>query len=533
MQSIDFWTRKFRASRLGTGDLGCKQCAPCEARAQCLRRCVVFPTVASRHLEGAGERPTKCHGGTRIAESSAMTTDEPARLAESLVGLSSIAAAERLRNDGKNELPPAKRVPAWRQLVAQLTHFFAILLWVAGLLAIVGGMPELGIAIFVVIVMNGLFAFLEEHRAERASQHLQRLLPRRAAVQRDGHWTEVDASELVVGDRVRLDAGDLISADLRVVSGPGVSVDQSTLTGESVPVPIVEDELAFAGTFVMQGEAEACVVATGAKTRLARIAQLTQGQGRPRTRLARELNRLVRTVALIALAIGVVFFFVGWLSGLSLRDGFLFAVGVAVALVPEGLLPTVTLSLAVGASAMARRGALVRRLEAIETLGATTYICTDKTGTLTSNEMNAVDVWTPAGTASIDGAGYAPVARVVWEPQVVDPVRHLALAAVRCSTGRALERGGQFVARGDPMEAAIHALSPRTYAVFIRPALPTDDRRERTMGVHQGRPRRRIGSLPAADGGGAAGGHRHVGARLARDRGRATSGVGGKRAAEP
>ncbi|HYQ45442.1 MAG TPA: cation-transporting P-type ATPase [Polyangiaceae bacterium] len=390
-----------------------------------------------------------------------MTTGEQAPLDAPLLGLSSIVAAERLRSNGKNELPPPKRVPAWRQIVAQLTHFFAILLWVAGLLAIIGGMPELGVAIFVVIVMNGLFAFLEEHRAERASHHLQRLLPRRAAVRRDGCWTEIDASELVVGDRVRLDAGDLISADLRLVSGRGVSVDQSTLTGESVPVPIVEEELAFAGTFVMQGEAEACVVATGTKTRLARIAQLTQGQRRPRTRLARELDRLVRTVGLIALAIGVLFFFVGWLSGLSLRDGFLFAVGVAVALVPEGLLPTVTLSLAVGASAMARRGALIRRLEALETLGGTTYICTDKTGTLTSNEMNAVDVWTPAGTASVDGSGYAPVARVAWKPEVVAPTRHLALAAVRCSTGRALEREGQFVARGDPMEAALHALSLR------------------------------------------------------------------------
>ncbi|HEX2673172.1 MAG TPA: cation-transporting P-type ATPase, partial [Polyangiaceae bacterium] len=213
----------------------------------------------------------------------------------------------------------------------------------------------------------------------------------------------------------------------------------------------------------MQGEAEACVVATGTHTRLARLAQLTQDHGRPRTPLARELNRLVRTVGLIALVIGVVFFFVGWLSGFSLRDGFLFAVGVAVALVPEGLLPTVTLSLAVGASAMARRGALVRRLEAIETLGSTTYICTDKTGTLTSNEMNAVELWTPAGSASVDGRGYAPVALVLCQPEVVEPIRRLALAAVRCSTGRTLERDGQFVARGDPMEAAIHALSLRLW----------------------------------------------------------------------
>ena len=336
-----------------------------------------------------------------------MIADESSNSAEASAGLSAAVATERLKADGRNELPPVRSVPVWRQIVAQLTHFFALLLWVAGLLAIIGGMPELGVAIFVVIVMNGLFAFIEEHRAERASVHLQRLLPRRAAVRRDGRWTEIDASELVVGDRVRLDAGDLISADLQVLSGRGLSVDQSTLTGESLPVTIVEGESAFAGTFVTQGEADARVVAIGVNTRLARIAQLTQARTRPRTPLARELDRLVRILGLFALAMGIFFFFVGWLSGFTPRNGFLFAVGVAVALVPEGLLPTVTLSLAVGASAMARRGALIRRLEAIETLGSTTYICTDKTGTLTSNEMNAVHVWTSAGSASIDGAGYS------------------------------------------------------------------------------------------------------------------------------
>jgi len=376
-------------------------------------------------------------------------------------GLSTAEARERLATNGRNVLPVTPPRPILEQLAAQLFHFFALLLWAAGALAVVAGMAELGVAIFLVIVVNGSFAFLQEHRAERAAQRLQNLLPRRAVVLRDGQWLELDAEELVVGDRVALGAGDRVSADLAVTSGRGLLVDTSTLTGESVPAPAGSADPVFAGTFVVEGEAEGEVTHVGKATKLARIAELTQGKKRPRTPLATELDRLVRVVALVALAIGVLFFAIAVLVGLPPRSGFLFAIGVAVALVPEGLLPTVTLSLARGASRMAQRGALVRRLEAVETLGATTFICSDKTGTLTLNQMSAVEVWTPSGVTRVRGAGYEPKAELEGSVTARQEAAEAALAAARCSTGRAILRDGEWVARGDPMEAALDALARR------------------------------------------------------------------------
>jgi calcium-translocating P-type ATPase len=382
-------------------------------------------------------------------------------LKPSIAGLPSSVARERLARLGPNELPRARPTPAWRQVATQLFHFFALLLWAAGTLAIVAGMLELGIAVFLVIVVNGLFAFVQERRAEHAAEGLKALLPFRAVVQRDGCWLELSALEVVEGDLMALTAGDRISADVRLIRGRGLLVDASPLTGESVPVCLAENDAAFAGTFVVEGEAHALVTATGTRTRLARIAELTRSRTRPQTPLARELHRLVRVVSLCALAIGGLFFVTGALVGLPARDGFLFAIGVAVALVPEGLLPTVTLSLAMGASRMAKRGALVRRLEAVETLGSTTFICSDKTGTLTTNQMSAVEIWTTSGAGRVKGQGYAPSAVLDMTPATREVCERLALAAVRCSSGRAIQRNGSWVARGDPMEAALHTLALR------------------------------------------------------------------------
>jgi P-type E1-E2 ATPase len=264
-----------------------------------------------------------------------------------------------------------------------------------------------------------------------------------------------------VGDLVLFEGGDRVSADAELVVASALSIDTSTMTGESVPAqPGVGDTL-FAGSFVVEGEGRAVVTATGIDTRLAAIAQLTQSGKRPRSPLAVELDRVVRIVAAIAVGVGVAFFAVALLIGTSATDGFLFAIGVTVALVPEGLLPTVTLSLAVGAQRMAARNALVRRLESVETLGSTTFICTDKTGTLTENRMNAVEAWTPEGAVTIDGSGYGPDASLAGPPEAVAAVTALAVAGARCSTGRAVLEDGEWVARGDPMEAALDALARR------------------------------------------------------------------------
>jgi magnesium-transporting ATPase (P-type) len=376
-------------------------------------------------------------------------------------GLSSAEAARRLATTGANVLPSPQRRGPLADLVGQVVHFFALMLWVASALAFVAGLPQLGVAIIVVIIVNGVFAFVQERRAERAAERLRELLPVGVTVRRDRHPTTIDASQVVPGDVLLLTAGDRIPADGVIVDASGVLVDESMLTGESVAVAPAVDDRARAGTFVVAGAAEVVVDATGSSTRLAGIAELTAGVQRPPSPLAVELDRIVRTVAMLAVGVGGSFFALSLLLGSPATDGFLFAVGVTVALVPEGLLPTVTLSLAMGAQRMARGNALVRHLEAVETLGSTTYICTDKTGTLTRNQMSVVEVWTPGGAVTVRGAGYAPEGEVIGDGVARTRATTVATAALGCSDGRIRADGIAWIPVGDPMEAAIHALVGR------------------------------------------------------------------------
>jgi magnesium-transporting ATPase (P-type) len=246
--------------------------------------------------------------------------DEPSVIASTdpRRGLRATEAAAQLERDGPNVLPVSPPPPAWRLLLAQMVHFFAVLLWSAGALAFVAGMPQLGVAIFIVVVINGIFAFAQEYRAERAAERLRDLLPRRATVLRDGTAFEVDARELVAGDVILLSPGDRISADLQVLEAHSLSIDTSTLTGESVPVSVEPEEAALAGTFVVEGEGVAVVTATGTGTRLASIAQLTRASRHPRT----PLDRVVRAVAAIAVGVGVVFFVTALFIGTPASSGF-------------------------------------------------------------------------------------------------------------------------------------------------------------------------------------------------------------------
>ncbi|MCZ2860605.1 cation-translocating P-type ATPase [Blastococcus sp. VKM Ac-2987] len=390
-----------------------------------------------------------------------MTGDVTAGAGTSLAGLTEAEAARR-RPEGGNRLPVEGPPSPVRLLAAQLVHFFALLLWAAAALAFIGGMPQLGVAIGVVVVLNGVFAFVQEYRADRAAEALRDLVPHRVTVVRDGRRQQVDAVDLVVDDLVLQEAGDRVAADLRVLDSHGLRVDEALLTGESEPVGKGPGDPLSAGCFVVEGEASAVVTAIAGDTRLASIATLTRTVERARTPLARELHRVVRTVTVLAVGIGTVCFAAGSLLGLPAGEGFLFAVGVTVALVPEGLLPTVTLSLARSAQLLAGRHALVRRLESVETLGSTTFICTDKTGTLTQNRMAVVRVWTPAGEVAVEGTGYEPTAQVHGTADAVRATRELARTAVVCSTGRAQrEEEGDWIAIGDPMEAALDALARR------------------------------------------------------------------------
>ena len=376
-------------------------------------------------------------------------------------GLGTAEVERRRMRDGANEIPRPRRIPPWQLLLAQLTHFFAAMLWIAAGLALLAGMPSLAAAVIGIVVLNGIFAFVQEHKADKATAALKSMMPATARVRRDGHTEAVDAVDLVRDDVVLIGAGDRIAADIRLSDAQGLTVDESMLTGESIPSPRAKGSEVFAGTFAVQGDATGVVVAVGTHTRLAGIAALTEGAHRPPSPLAVQLHKLVIIVAVLAVSVGVFLAVTSLLLGLSITSALLLGVGVMVALVPEGLLPTVTLSLARGAQRMAKRDALVRRLDAVETLGATTFICTDKTGTLTRNEMSVVEGWTPAGSFHVSGAGYDPHGEVTASADV----RALAIAAstgtLGCTTGRIVCRDGNWVPEGDPMDAALDVLSRR------------------------------------------------------------------------
>jgi calcium-translocating P-type ATPase len=321
-------------------------------------------------------------------------------------GLSDRDAARRLVVFGPNELVRRGGRGWLGELVAQLVHPLALLLWLAAGLAAVSGTTPLAIAIVIVILINALFAFLQERHAEQAVEALAAYLPVKVRVVRDGTPKLMEVRELVPGDVIVIEEGDRVSADARLLSG-SVEMDVSTLTGESLPVlrqadpfdthgPVLEArDLVFSGTNCTEGEATAVVFNTGMHTELGRIAALSQRVGHDESPLEKQVKHVARLIALVAVGMGIAFIPLGTLlAGLSLGDALNFAIGLLVANVPEGLLPTITLALAVGVRILARKGVLVKRISAVETLGSTSVICTDKTGTLTLNRMRVTRGWT-------------------------------------------------------------------------------------------------------------------------------------------
>ncbi|HSC91504.1 MAG TPA: cation-transporting P-type ATPase [Gaiellaceae bacterium] len=410
-------------------------------------------------------------------------------------GLGTDEARRRLAEHGPNVLAEPPRPSRLGRFAANLVHLFALLLWGGAVLAFVAGMPELSIAIVVVVLVNAFFAFAQEYRAERASDALRRMLPQTARVRRDGVAVVVPAEELVPGDVVLLEPGDRVSADANVLVRHDLRVDQSTLTGESRPVDPA-DRVRM-GTHVARGTAEVEVTATGMATEFGRIAELAQRVDEGKSPLEREIDHVTRIVAVLVLALGVVFFVVaGWL-GMGLTERFVFTIGVMVANVPEGLLPTVTLSLGLATQRMARRHALVRRLSSVETLGETTVICTDKTGTLTENELTVERLWTPRlGHYDVEGAGYEPFGRFLRDGLPADPrpLRPLLRTCLLCNDARVAH--GEVV--GDPTEGALVVLAEKgglrhAREVALRPRIdeiPFDSERKRMTTIHTVRGRR-------------------------------------------
>jgi calcium-translocating P-type ATPase len=367
-------------------------------------------------------------------------------------GLSEREAQRRLISAGRNELRRRQGPGVGREIAVQLAHPLALLLWAAAALAVAGHTPALAVAIVVVILLNAAVAVVQERHAERAVEALRAYLPLRASVVRDGRERSIDAALLVPGDLVVVREGDRVPADARLLEG-SLEIDASAVTGESVPVvrsaPPARrggagggEDLVFSGTACTGGEARAVVTATGMATEIGRIAALSQRIGREESPLERQVRRVAWLIAGIAVTVGLVVLALGVLTaGLPVLDSVQFAIGLLVANVPEGLLPTITLALAVGVRALAGRGALVKRLSAVETLGSTTVICTDKTGTLTQNRMTAVAVWTPAGEHRLDDGAPPPEGAVAF-----------AIRAALCTEASPDGEGGWS---GDPTEAAI------------------------------------------------------------------------------
>ncbi|HEY7820473.1 MAG TPA: HAD-IC family P-type ATPase, partial [Vicinamibacteria bacterium] len=416
-------------------------------------------------------------------------------------GLTAEEVQRRLRLHGPNLLEKARRIPWYLKLLRNLFSFFAVLLWIAAVLCFLPAvaMPQLGVAIVIVIVVNGLFAFLQEYRTDRAIEELQRLLSLKSKVIRDGRLQEVDAATLVPGDIVALEQGDIVPADARLIEAFDVEVDNSTLTGESTSARRYKSDapvllpgaflwielpnIVFAGTAFLRGEARAVVFGTSMQTQVGEIARLTQEIPTEWSPLQIELRRSVVVIALLASTLGGLFLLLGWLAGgLTFAQAFVFCIGLFVANVPEGLLPTVTLSLAMAVTRMAKKNALVKSLPSVETLGSTTVICSDKTGTLTENRMTVVEVYVDGRMYEVSGAGYRPEGSLFLEGRELSPadvsgclslLRLLECASI-CNNAQIEKDGFEYRALGDATEAALRVLAEKA---GVRPE-------HRRLGVH-------------------------------------------------
>lgn len=383
-------------------------------------------------------------------------------------GLSAKEAAHRLKVYGPNRLPEASaRGPLKRFIL----HFHNVLIYVLMGAALVTGALQHWVdtaVILAVVVSNAVIGFIQEGKAETAMLEIRSMLSPKAAVLRDGHRVTVEGSELVPGDIVLLEAGDKVPADLRVLEARGLALQEAILTGESVPVEkgpepnskevVLADRssMLWSGTFVTQGTARGLVVATGPATEIGRIGSLLGEVEQLKTPLVSQMDHFAHWLSFLILLCSSLLLVYGYYVGhLPFSELFMVVVGIAVAAIPEGLPAVMTITLAIGVRAMARRSAIVRRLPAIEAIGSVSVICTDKTGTLTRNEMVVAIAETPEGIFTISGEGYSPEG-------VITPggdLSRLALAAALCNDSHLHRRDGIWAIEGDPMEGALRAFA--------------------------------------------------------------------------
>jgi calcium-translocating P-type ATPase len=428
------------------------------------------------------------------------TADEAlASLKTSHDGLSQAEVEYRLDEYGPNRVEEVRGESLIFRFIKEFIHFFALILWLAAGLAFFaesqqpgGGMATLGYAILGVILINGLFSFWQQYRAERAISALQKLLPCYVKVLREGKAGLILAADLVPGDAILLQEGDNVPADCRLLEAFSLRVNNATVTGESLPQardaePSAEENLEhsrntlLAGTSVVSGEGRAVVFATGMHTEFGKIAHLTQTAVKTVSPLQLEIVRLSRLIALISVSLGVVFFLIGRSMGLSFWENFIFAIGIIVANVPEGLLPTVTLSLAMATQRMAKRNALIRHMPSVEALGSATVICTDKTGTLTENRMAVSSLY-------LGGKIFATT-EIQRQPQLAKTYRRFFEDALLCHNLKETMVAGKWQSLGDPMEIALVRMAKtclgETCAYPKINEVPFDTDRKRLSTIHQ------------------------------------------------
>jgi Ca2+-transporting ATPase len=373
-----------------------------------------------------------------------------------VTGLTSLEASRRLAEHGSNELPHEASVGLAARVGQQLRDPMILLLCGALVLVVAVGDRADAVIIGAVILLNTTIGVIQDVRAQHAVDALSRMAAPRAHVWRDGALVDVTASDVVPGDSVRLEAGDIVPADLILVEASSLEVDESTMTGESMPVPRVLAEEVVSGTVVTRGRGVGRVVRTGADSGLGRIAALVAGAGLRPTPLQLRLARLSRQLVLVTGVICVAVFGLGMAQGMAWSAAAVLAVSLGVAAVPESLPAVVTISLALGARRMARRSAVVRRLPAVETLGSVTTLASDKTGTLTQGVLTARKLWTPAGTCEVTGTAYGVDGRVEGPPAAVDAAARLLRDSALCNDA-SLRSGeaGEWVAVGDPFDVAL------------------------------------------------------------------------------
>ena len=394
-----------------------------------------------------------------------------ARLGSTAQGLTAELARSRLLEYGPNRVAPRPRQHWLLRLLKEFTQLFSVILWVAAGLAFLAqavdpgqDMARVGVAVVAVILVSGVFSFWQEVRVEHTLAALQRMLPQQVLVLRDGVARMVDVQFLVPGDMVVLNQGDNVPADCRLIEAFGVRVNRSTITGESLPQscnaepstesrPAASRNIVLAGTALVAGRGRALVFATGRNTEFGRIAQLTQEGDAGESPLRREVAHLSRTIAMLALGMGALLLAIGIYKGWPLWRDVLLALGITIAMVPEGLLPTLTLALVLAARRLMRRQVLIRHLPSVETLGSVTVICTDKTGTLTENSMRADAVFLDLQTV--------PLEALAQQPQQVERNRLFFQVARDCQNLTETRKGDRPALDGDPLEIALVRLAQR------------------------------------------------------------------------